>query len=358
MAGIGFALQRLYRADSIGERMASFAHASVIAAGPCLFSVLCIWLISSFNSEVEGRTTIAEFRALVIYSFALSFVVTSPIALVSARLMSDRLHDRDVGAIPGLMLAALLFSTAAILVSAILLYGVLLDLDAHVTVAAVVNCALIAFVWLGCLFCSVTRDYNAVTAFFAAGMLAAFVVVTVGYQIWPELDSMLWGFSVGFAVTLFGLFARVIATFPFAVRDLVGPIRAMWQGMICYWPITLGGLFAALGAWVDKWAVWFSPLGQRIGQGLLQAPLYDSALFVAYLVVIPAYAGFVIHLEVKFFRNYRTFYSSILGHATLAQIRDNGKRLREDTIASLSDILVPQLAISAVVAVLATFVIG
>src|SRR6266849_1389381 len=99
MAGIGFALERLYRSSSIADRMASFAHASVVAAGPCLLSVLCIWLISSFNNELEGRTTIAEFRALVIYSFALSFVVTSPIALVSARLVSDRLHDRDVGAI-------------------------------------------------------------------------------------------------------------------------------------------------------------------------------------------------------------------------------------------------------------------
>ena len=44
-------------------------------------------------------------------------------------------------------------------------------------------------------------------------------------------------------------------------------------------------------------------------------------MFVSYLVVIPAYAGFIIHLEVKFFRNYRLFYSSILEHATLAQIQ-------------------------------------
>ena len=83
MAGIGFALERLYRSTSIADRTASFAHASVIAAGPCLLAVLCIWLISATISELEGKTTIAAFRALVIYSFALSFVVTAPIALVS-----------------------------------------------------------------------------------------------------------------------------------------------------------------------------------------------------------------------------------------------------------------------------------
>src|SRR4029450_7535509 len=95
MAGIGFALERLYRGNSIADRMASFAHASVIAAGPCLAAVLCIWLISATISELEGKTTIAAFRALVIYSFALSFVVTAPIALVSTRLISDKLHDLD-----------------------------------------------------------------------------------------------------------------------------------------------------------------------------------------------------------------------------------------------------------------------
>src|SRR5258707_13146663 len=106
MAGIGFALERLYRSNSIADRMASFAHASIIAAGPCLLSVLCIWLISATINELEGKTTIAAFRALIIYSFALSFVITAPIALVSARFISDKLHDRDVAAVSGIMLAA------------------------------------------------------------------------------------------------------------------------------------------------------------------------------------------------------------------------------------------------------------
>ena len=106
MAGIGFALERLYRSASLGDRVASFAHASVIAAGPCLLSVLCIWLISATISELEGKTTIAAFRALIIYSFALSFVVTAPIALVGARLLSDKLHDLKVDDIPAIMLAA------------------------------------------------------------------------------------------------------------------------------------------------------------------------------------------------------------------------------------------------------------
>ena len=357
MAGIGFALERLYRSSSLADRVASFAHASVVAAGPCLLSVLCIWLISASISELEGKTTIAAFRALIIYSFALSFVITAPIALVSARLISDKLHDRDVAAVPGIMLAAFGLSAVVTVAAAALLFAAALDLDAAASIAAIANCALIALVWVACLFCSVTRDYTSVTVFFAVGMALAVAAVTLGYNARPDLTIMLWGFNVGLAATLFGLLARIIATFPFAVTDLATPARALARAGRGYWPIALGGLFGATGVWVDKWVVWLSPFGTQIQNGLLHAPLYDSAMFVSYLVVVPAYAAFVIHLEVRFFRNYRLFYSSILEHATLAQIRAHGRRLRDETIASLSGITVPQLVICALVAVSAPAVV-
>src|SRR5437588_1715895 len=156
MAGIGFALERLYRSTSLGDRMASFAHASIVAAGPCLFAVLCIWLIGASISELEGQTTIAAFRALIIYSFALSFVVTAPIALASARLVSDKLHDQRVGEIPGIMLAAFGLAAVLLIISAGALFGVPLDLQAAAVIAAVANCSLMRLIWVACLLASVT----------------------------------------------------------------------------------------------------------------------------------------------------------------------------------------------------------
>src|SRR4051812_16508956 len=163
MAGIGFALNRLYRSDSLSNRAVSLGHAMVIAAGPCLFAVLGIYLITTFNIELEGHTTIAAFRALVIYSFALSFVITAPIGLVSCRLISDKLHDRDVGAVTGIVLVAVVLSAVVTFAAAGVLFGIVLDLGSRIAIAAIVNCGLVGLVWIGCLFCSITRDYNAVT---------------------------------------------------------------------------------------------------------------------------------------------------------------------------------------------------
>ena len=357
MAGIGFALNRLYRSDSLANRAVSLGHATVIAAGPCLFAVLGIYLITTLNSELEGQSTIAAFRALVIYSFALSFVITAPIGLVSCRLISDKLHDRDVAAVPGIVLIAVVLSALAVVAAAGVLFGVVLDLDGRTIVAAVVNSAVVGLVWIGCLFCSITRDYNAVTVFFGGGMIVAVAGVTGAYALRPALDVMLWGFAVGLGVTLFGLLTRIIATIPFATRTLAAPARELGRAFATYWPIAVGGLFGALGAWVDKWIVWLSPFGTQIQSGLLHSPLYDSAMFASYLVALPAYAAFVLHLEVEFFRNYRVFYAGILEHATLNQIRANGTRLREQTIAALSGIMVPQIVICALVAISAPVIV-
>ena len=94
-------------------------------------------------------------------------------------------------------------------------------------------------------------------------MLVAFVAVTAGYDTRPELATMLWGFSVGLGITLFGLLARIIPTFPFRSAVLRAPMRALGRACIDYWPIALGGLFGALGAWIDKWIIWLSPFGTR-----------------------------------------------------------------------------------------------
>ena len=228
MAGIGFALERLYRGTSLADRAASFAHASIVAAGPCLLAVLCIWLISATISELEGRTSIAAFRALIIYSFALSFVVTAPVALVSARLISDKLHDLSIAEVPAIMLAAFGFAAVLLVGCGAILFGLMLDLEPAVIAAVMANCALIGLIWVACLFASVTRDYTSVTAFFALGLAISVVAVTLGYKLRPELDVMLWGFNLGLGATLFGLLSRIVATFPFAVTSV--PLREVARG--------------------------------------------------------------------------------------------------------------------------------
>src|SRR5262249_12527788 len=147
------------------------------------------------------------------------------------------------------------------------------------------------------------------------------------------------------------------ATFPFAVRRPAIALGSLSGAFLHYWPIALGGLLGAVAAWIDKWIVWLSPAGRPIAFGLVHAPLYDSVIFLSYLIAVPAYAAFYLRLETRFITHYRRYYSDILEHATLRQIETNSKRLREETLSAISGILVPQIAICAVAALSAPLLI-
>jgi hypothetical protein len=53
--------------------------------------------------------------------------------------------------------------------------------------------------------------------------------------------------------------------------------------------------------------------------GLVSAPVYDGAMFVAYLTIIPALGLFVTSIETSFFEDFRLLLDSIQGRAPPSQ---------------------------------------
>jgi uncharacterized membrane protein len=88
-----------------------------------------------------------------------------------------------------------------------------------------------------------------------------------------------------------------------------------------------------------------------------QYPLYDSAMFMAFLTMVPAIALFTIFLKTDFLDHYRAFYQSIEQHDTLAQIRRNHRRIVDSLAEGGRQLLILQAVISASVAVLAPAII-
>ena len=54
----------------------------------------------------------------------------------------------------------------------------------------------------------------------------------------------------------------------------------------------------------------------------------DSAMFLAYLTIIPAMAIFIFSIETNFFLRYQRFYYDILEHKPLATLRENYRNNR------------------------------
>jgi uncharacterized membrane protein len=86
-----------------------------------------------------------------------------------------------------------------------------------------------------------------------------------------------------------------------------------------------------MAIWVDKWIMWFAPQREKLRSGLIMYPDYDSALFLAYLTIVPAIAAFVMIIETDFFENYLRFYRNIENHASYSEIA----RAQEGIVGSI-----------------------
>jgi polysaccharide biosynthesis protein PelG len=99
--------------------------------------------------------------------------------------------------------------------------------------------------------------------------------------------------------------------------------------------------------------MWVSDIGETVQGGFIHAPLYDSAMFVACLVIIPALSLFIVHLETDFFDSYQQYFGHVRQHATLRRIEESRKSLVEVALGSLFHIVLIQAALCAVVVLMA-----
>jgi polysaccharide biosynthesis protein PelG len=353
MAGIGFALRRLSSEENLLSRAASMGHAAVIAAGPWLFTIISLGLITITTEPVAGLQTLETFRCAVIYAFAISLVVTSPVAIVTTRLVADGLYQRKFESIAGVYIGSLSAATLPVILAVVVIYAGILKVPLPLGVAGGACCLIVALIWISLALAGTVHDYVGVTVSFIVGLLVA-VAGAVGAAV---LDmgavGLIWGFNTGLAVTLFCLMARVLTTFPHDVRDPISGVRDLWLAIKRYKVIALGALAANAAIWVDKWVMWASDIGETVQGGFVHAPLYDSAMFVACLVIIPALSLFIVHLETDFFESYQRYFGNVRQHATLRRIEESRKSLVEVALGSLFHIVLIQAALCAVVVLMA-----
>lgn len=356
MAGIGFQLRKLSRQDTLSSVVAAVGHAAVIAAGPWLFTILALATITLVTDRVAGSETLATFRIVVIYAFAVSLVLTAPVTIVATRLVADSLWLRRPEDVRPLLFAA--FAAAVVVTAAgSLLLVLVFAPPRRIALALACGAMLVGLIWVVLSFCGAVRDYRAVTVSFFVG-LSVSMAASIGAAIKGfGAAGIAAGFLLGLVITFLGLTSRVLATFPQPLADPKQGLDRLLAGVRDYWQLAAGAFAGTAGVWIDKWIFWFSDAGERLGVGLVHAPLYDSAMFIASLGIIPALSAFVVKLETDFFEHYQQYYATISQHGTYSQIEDARSRLHGFTLDNLTLITVGQVGVCAVLALTAPLII-
>jgi polysaccharide biosynthesis protein PelG len=351
MAGIGFALKKLSSQDNLASRSLAAGHAILISSGPWIVIMVGLALLSNFVTPILGSEETKIFNVLVIYSFALSLVITAPIALEATLRVSALLFERQFQDVQRVYLGALGIATFAALVSSCIVFLGIVQLSGALALAAIVCVMQVTWLWLAMAFVAAIKQYGVVTLAFALGLSCSVVLGSAAAAIGHGPGGMLLGFSAGLCVSFAILNFLILQTFP----GTLAPVATLWQRLRqarLQSPVfVVAGIASALAVWVDKLIVWHSAEAETVGGGLLYAPRYDSPMFIAYLSIVPVMSVLVIWLETTFFDNYRHYRDIVHSGGTLRQIEEQRRRLTHDTIDAVFSAFLIQLAVSGALAI-------
>ncbi len=318
MAGIGFGLRRLIQQGNLSGLFGGYLFSALITAGPWLFTILSLGSIVLFGSQLLSPDELSRFRLVIIYNFSLSLVLSGPLTIVVTRYISDKVYQRDIREIPGILIGSLGFLLLVQLPFVLYFYTGYLTLPLDLGLAAAANYILISGIWLVSVFLSALKDYATISLNFALGM-ALGVVLGVNMGDSHSVPGALTGFNIGLGFILFSLIARVLVENPYPATQFFGFIGYFRK----YWDLAACGLFYNLAIWVDKWIMWLAPEAEELLAGFVSYPHYETAMFLAFLTIIPAMAIFFVNVETSFYEKYMLFYKDIQNHAPYDKIRFN-----------------------------------
>ena len=314
MAGIGFVLRTLTRRDDLAGGAQAYLAAAAVTSGPWLLTVLAILLTDALGRMHGSPADQETFRAILSYNFCFSLVLTSPVTVVATRITADRIFAGDLDTIGSTYLQALCASVALQTLPMAAFWGLAVHLPWGLRLMAIASYTSLVGLWVTVTFLSVLKDFRLALGIVASGMAAACGCAVLARPL--GAGGLLGGFTLGTSIIAVLGGARILMEFaprPLAWQDT-------WQAARGFPSLAAIGLVGAAAPWADKWVMWCSPGAERLDSGLLDFPAYDSAMFIAYLVMVPGIAMFFVAVETDFFVHYRRYFDELLGGARLARL--------------------------------------
>ena len=105
----------------------------------------------------------------------------------------------------------------------------------------------------------------------------------------------------------------------------------------------------------DRVVFWCSAEGRRVSSWFWASP-YDTAVFLAYLSVVPSLTIFLVRVETDFYDRFREYYGAVSKHGTLAQVLQAKERMAECLRESLRRVFLAQGPLSLALVALAPWI--
>jgi polysaccharide biosynthesis protein PelG len=330
MTSINITIESMTRRGTLAGVFGAYSYAALLVAGPWIFTVIGLFFLSRVTCD-DNCTDLTIFRSIVIYNSMYALIVTSPLAFLGGRYVSEQLHSGcNDSVFYALILSLASFGLLSLgVVAPFYIYAT--TLNAAEQVASIQNVIMIGCSWLLIPFLGAVRAYDAVLVAFGAGTVSMLVLGSVLRD--PQVASLLLAFNGSFAITNLILFACVVRRF--GTKFVIDPELKGRLGK--NWELPAAGAAYALGLWIDKIIMWYSaPSGGLLVAGALQTmPSYDTAMFWAQLSSIPVIAVFFVHVETRFSILVRAYHARVQQRASLRELNEIVRNMGTHVVSSM-----------------------
>jgi len=330
MAGIGFTLKKLFTEESFSQRTKAYLYSALVAAGPWIAAVLTVnALVILSQWIIETNIQRDLFMGTVVYSFVFSQILTAPWQLVITRYISDKLYLKTYDYIKPSSIGLTKVVGFSNLFAATLFYWSK-ELPIPYKLMSIMLFVILSMIWIIMVYLSAVKDYGLIAkAYILGGVVTLVLGITFANYPLPFSEflagsNLLFSYLTGMTITLIILAYTFFGNFKYGNNLQFDFLRILDK----YPSLFMVGLFYTLGLWVDDILMWFSFVGVRIYNTYVYAPLYDNAIFLAYLTIIPTMVLFIVSIEIEFYDTYKKYYSLVNGNGTYRQILIANKEMR------------------------------
>jgi polysaccharide biosynthesis protein PelG len=343
MAGIGFKLKDYFSSISVTDRIKGSVYSVTIACGPWLMSIITIAIISIWAQRVISNHELLVFKSIISYSFAASLIFFGMIEMPITRYLADKLYIEDKSSFKYTFLFIVMIT---VIIGSVLggIFYSFFEFKFWKVLGCIVLFSTIVSIWLSMVFLSAAKNFKQITYGFIFGNLLTLVVTYFSGKYYGMT-----GYVLGYACGQIGV-AAILGS---AIRLEFAGREYLSFEFLSYFKkqktLMILGTFYYCGIWVDKFIFWLTPSGKFVEGLFYTNQFYDTAMFLAYLSIIPSIAIFFVHVETDFYMHYAYFFRSIDHKANLPFLEKNIEGINESLKRSMLSLLKFQSFISVIV---------
>ena len=322
MAGIGFRLQRLFTEGNLLRNMRGSLYSLIIATGPWLISIVSIAMVSALAQHRLSGQEMLLFRCIVSYTYAFSLIVFGLVEMPLTRYLADQLFRTDHSTFRSVVIAIVAGYLVISTPIALLLHRYAPSLSFLTLISCSAFLISVLITWTCMIFLSAAKHYHQIIFSFIFGAAVTYLL-SVNFGEHMGLEGYVFGYALGQVILAMTLLSSVFVEFKshnFVTLDFLQYYRKFRL-------LILVGHIYYLGIWVDKFIFWLGPESQHVVDIFYTNQFYDTAMFLAYITIVPAMTIFLVHAETSFAKAYHYYFQTIenkynlpIINATLADI--------------------------------------